>query len=140
MKALRKILNSGKTEPPAAIEPESPETHPRLRNPCSTDLGSRERTLYRYPAVSIFFFLNNQCWLQMPRDNNPLSPHCPVSWGSRVTAKPALCYPGHHSRMHPASIWERLGPSAPPGTASWEEEVPQGSSLLVTVVTLLTPS
>lgn len=56
MKALRKVLNSGKTEPPAAIEPESPEAHLRLRNPYSTDLGSRERTIYRNAAVLTFFF------------------------------------------------------------------------------------
>lgn len=64
----------------------------------------------------------------MPRNNHPLPPHWSVSWGSTVTAKPALCDPGHRSRMQPPSMC----PSAPPSPVSWEEGVPQGSSLLVT--------
>lgn len=39
MKALQKVLNSGETEPPAAIEPESPEAHPRSRNPWAAGKG-----------------------------------------------------------------------------------------------------
>lgn len=118
MKAQQKVLNSGKTEPPAAIEPESPEAHPRSRNPCSTDQGSRERTIYRYPAVLTFFFPQLSVLAADAKGQQPTTPTLPSLLGLRSDCKASFVLPRppfkDASCIH-VSLWEWLRPSAPPG-------------------------